>query len=174
MADTVSAGAAGALHALGPHHLPAFIPGADGSDWLMTVVLWFLIVMAVVGGTLYLSLHSLPERLAHGKDAAHFELVAVLGLLALFTHNNIFWVAALILAFLRLPDFETPLVSIASSLKRLGSTAAVEPEQGETEQGETGFAAPGQDAPVNMASAETQALPGDTGGGKRHHAEEGS
>ena len=43
----------------------------------------------------------------------------VLALLALFTHNNVFWVAALILALLKLPDFLTPINSIAESLKKL-------------------------------------------------------
>lgn len=43
----------------------------------------------------------------------------VLALLALFTHNNIFWVAALILALLKLPDFLTPINSISESLKKL-------------------------------------------------------
>lgn len=43
----------------------------------------------------------------------------VLALLALFTHNNIFWVAALILALLKLPDFLTPINSMSESLKKL-------------------------------------------------------
>jgi len=40
-------------------------------------------------------------------------------LLALFTHNNVFWVAALILALLKFPDFLTPINSISDSLKKL-------------------------------------------------------
>jgi hypothetical protein len=43
----------------------------------------------------------------------------VLALLALFTHNNIFWVAALLLALVRLPDIATPLVAMADSLAKL-------------------------------------------------------
>ncbi len=43
----------------------------------------------------------------------------VLALLALFTHNNVFWVAALILALLKLPDFLTPINSLSESLKKL-------------------------------------------------------
>jgi len=106
-------------HELAPHHLPPFLPSADGSDWLMTVMVFTLIVGAVVAGVLYLHLHSIPERLAHKHGRMHFELVAVLGLLALLTHNNIFWVAALILAFVQFPDFRTPIESIANSLRRL-------------------------------------------------------
>ncbi|MHA7773607.1 hypothetical protein [Roseibium sp. M-1] len=118
-------------HQLAPHHLPPFLPSADGSDWLMTVMIGVLIVGAVLAGVFYLHLHSIPERLAHKHGRVHFELVAVLGLLALLTHNNIFWVAALILAFIQFPDFRTPIESIAHSLNRLsgkGDSSSGAPE----------------------------------------------
>lgn len=107
------------MHELAPHHLPFFIPKADGSDQMMLTVLIALIVIILLLGTFYLYLHSLPERLAHKHGRIQFELVAVLGLLALFTHNQIFWVAALVLAFVQLPDFTTPLDTIASSASRI-------------------------------------------------------
>ncbi|TYC67140.1 hypothetical protein FMN63_13635 [Stappia sp. BW2] len=112
-------------HELAPHHLPPFIPAADGSDWLFTVMLVVLIIGAILVGVFYLHLHSIPERLAHKHGRMQFELVAVLGLLALFTHNNIFWVAALLLAFIQLPDFWTPLESMAHSLSRLAGTGGI-------------------------------------------------
>jgi hypothetical protein len=41
-------------------------------------------------------------------------------LLALFTHNHAFWIAGLLLALVPpLPDFLTPLTSIARSLHRM-------------------------------------------------------
>ena len=43
----------------------------------------------------------------------------VLALLALFTHNNVFWIAALILALLKLPDVLTAINIISESLKKL-------------------------------------------------------
>ena len=70
-------------------------------------------------GVLYLKLHAIPEQLAHKHGNTQSQLIMVLALLALFTHNNIFWVAALILALLKLPDFLTPLNSISESLKKL-------------------------------------------------------
>ncbi|WP_040438682.1 hypothetical protein [Roseibium aggregatum] len=112
-------------HELAPHHLPPFIPGADGSDWLFSVMLVVLIIGAILAGVFYLHLHSIPERLAHKHGRMQFELVAILGLLALFTHNNIFWVAALLLAFIQLPDFWTPLESMAHSLSRLAGTGGI-------------------------------------------------
>lgn len=107
------------MHELAPHHLPFFIPKADGSDQMMVTVLIFLVVIVLLLGTFYLYLHSLPERLAHKHGRIQFELVAVLGLLALFTHNQIFWVAALVLAFIQLPDFVSPLETIANSANRI-------------------------------------------------------
>ncbi|MET1414675.1 hypothetical protein ABVF61_20555 [Roseibium sp. HPY-6] len=127
------------MHELAPHHLPFFIPKADGSDQMMVTVLIALIVIILLLGTFYLYLHSLPERLAHKHGRIQFELVAVLGLLALFTHNQIFWVAALVLAFIQLPDFMTPLETIASSASKAarkyagrddaGATANSEPDE---------------------------------------------
>ncbi|NKI61835.1 hypothetical protein HCG46_26405 [Labrenzia sp. PO1] len=116
------------MHELAPHHLPPFIPAADGGDWLFTVMLVVLIFGGILVGVFYLHLHSIPERLAHKHGRMQFELVAVLGLLALFTHNNIFWVAALLLAFIQLPDFWTPLESMAHSLSRLAGTGGVSSE----------------------------------------------
>lgn len=112
-------------HELAPEHLPAFIPSMEGSDPLMMIMLAVLIIGVVLLGTFYLHLHSLPERLAHKHGRMHFELVAVLGLLALFTHNNIFWVAALLLAFVQVPDFVSPLGSIANSLSRMANRSDV-------------------------------------------------
>ncbi|WP_298816042.1 hypothetical protein [uncultured Roseibium sp.] len=127
-------------HELAPHHLPFFIPAADGSDQMMTSVLIGLIVIVVLLGTFYLYLHSLPERLAHKHGRIQFELVAVLGLLALFTHNQIFWVAALVLAFVQMPDFMTPLESIANSMSKLAKRSgneSCEPAQENPEPFET-------------------------------------
>jgi hypothetical protein len=48
------------IHPSAPHDLPGFIT----------------------------ALHSLPEQMAHKSQKLQFEIVAVLGLLALFTHNR--------------------------------------------------------------------------------------
>jgi hypothetical protein len=107
------------MHPAAPHHLPFFIPGADGSDTLMVVMGLFLVGTILWVGTLYWKLHSLPERMAHKSQKLQFEIVAVLGLIALFTHMHIFWIAGLLLAMIDLPDFSTPLRSIAGSVERI-------------------------------------------------------
>ncbi|MCA6117414.1 hypothetical protein J6524_21460 [Bradyrhizobium sp. WSM 1738] len=120
------------MHPAAPHHLPFFIPGADGSDTLMVVMGIFLVATVLWVGTLYWKLHSLPERMAHRTHKLQFEIVAVLGLISLFTHMHIFWIAGLLLAMIDLPDFGTPLRSIAGSVERIADAAPgapdVEPE----------------------------------------------
>ena len=45
--------------------------------------------------------------------------LGLLGLLALFTHNHLFWVIGLVLAMIDLPDFGTPLRRIAGSVEKI-------------------------------------------------------
>jgi hypothetical protein len=107
------------LHPLAPHHLPGFITAPGETDVWMVVMGVFLIVAVLAVGNFYLQLHSLPERMAHKSQKLQFEIVAVLGLLALFTHVHLFWIAALLLAMIDLPDFGTPLRSIAGSVEKI-------------------------------------------------------
>src|SRR6059058_2152869 len=107
------------LHPLAPHHLPSFITAPGETDVLMVVMGVFLIIAILAVGNFYLKLHTLPERMAHKSQKLQFEVVAVLGLLALFTHVHMFWIAGLLLALIDLPDFGTPLRSIASSVERI-------------------------------------------------------
>src|SRR5882757_4835647 len=86
------------LHPAAPDHLPSS-------------------VLAV--GNFYLHLHTMPERMAHMSQKLQFEVVAVLGLLALFTHNHLFWVIRLLLAMVDLPDFGAPLRRIAGSVEKI-------------------------------------------------------
>ena len=106
-------------HPLAPHHLPKFIGGPDGSDPLFTAVLVLLLIILMVVGNMYFKLHAVPERMAHKHNNTQLQFITVLAILALFTHNNIFWVGALLLSVVRLPDFSTPINSIAKSLIRL-------------------------------------------------------
>jgi len=108
-------------HPLAPHHLPKFIGGPDGSDPLFTAVLVLLLIILMVVGNMYFKLHAIPERMAHKHNNTQLQFITVLAILALFTHNNVFWVAALLLAVIRLPDFSTPINSIAKSLARLAN-----------------------------------------------------
>ena len=104
-------------HPAAPHHLPWFITAPGETDFLFAITTVVVIGTVLGLGILFFRLHSLPERLGHKKF--QFEIVAVLGLLSLFTHVHAFWVAGLLLALIDLPDFQTPLRRIATSLEKL-------------------------------------------------------
>ena len=101
------------------HYLPSFITAPGQTDVLLVDIGIFLLVVAFLLGIAFLWLHSLPERIAHNGQKLQFEVVAILCLLALFTHNNLLWGAALLLAFIDLPDLATPLGRISNALERM-------------------------------------------------------
>lgn len=107
------------MNPVAPAHLPVFITTPGQSDWLLTAMLVFLLVTVLSVGILYFKLHALPEHMAHQTNRVQLELVAVLGLISLFTHNHLFWIAGLLLAMVELPDFSTPFNSIALSLEKI-------------------------------------------------------
>jgi len=82
------------------------------------------------------------------------EIVAVLALISLFTHNHIYWIIGLLLAFIRIPDFSTPLYSIARSMARLASRdpAEIDSAGAPVAHSQTAHAPPAP-APVNDAPA---------------------
>jgi len=70
-----------------------------------------------------------------------------LGLLALFTHIHLFWIVGLLLAMVDLPDFGTPLRSIAGSVEKI---AGVPP-------GDEAAEIAGEGAPYAVAAEEPDA-----------------
>jgi hypothetical protein len=111
------------LHPLAPHDFPFYVVKPGETDVLMIATGIFLLLALLGVGNIYLRLHSLPERMAHKSQKLQFEIVAVLGLISLFTHMHIFWIAGLLLALVDLPDFSTPLSSIAGSVEKIADTA---------------------------------------------------
>ena len=137
-----------------PHYLPVFITAPGESDVFLNGAAIFLVVMVFVLGSVYFRLHALPEHMAH-KNASklQFEVVAVLALLGLFTHNTTFWFAALILALVPIPDFHGPLATMADSLakiagnRRMGPPAAPSQTENAVESlADEGAAPPHQEA----------------------------
>ena len=119
------------IHPAASHHLPPFIIGPGETDILMLVVAVVLILAVLLVGVLYFRLHALPEHIAHRSHKLQLEIVAVLGLLALFTHEHLFWIAGLLLALIDFPDFGGLLGRIARSLERMaGIKTDEEPVQG--------------------------------------------
>lgn len=146
------------LHPVAPHHMPWFISGPHQGDALY-VITTVAVIAAIVGlGILFFTLHSLPERLGHKK--LQFEIVAVLGLLSLFTHVHAFWVAGLLLALVDLPDFVSPWKRIARALEK---HVGIEPPPEDTADGtsttDKGTPAPGpHSSSAPKASGPTMAV----------------
>ena len=110
-------------------HLPFFITAPGDTDVLYNITLVIVIGGIVLTGVVFLTIHSLPERMAHKSKKIQLDLIAVLCLLALLLHQHIFWFAALILAFIDIPDFLTPVTRIATSVETMAGqeTAAAPP-----------------------------------------------
>jgi hypothetical protein len=111
------------LHPAASQHLPAFITAPGETDVLMIVLSIILVLTVLMFGGLFFRLHTMPERMAHRGHKIQFEIVAVLGLLALFTHIHLFWVAGLLLALIDIPDFGGSLSRIAGSTEKLAGIA---------------------------------------------------
>jgi hypothetical protein len=114
-------------HTAATQHLPLFVTAPGETDVLMVVTAAILILSVFGFGIFFLRLHTLPERVAHRGHKIQFEIVAIMGLLALFTHMHIFWVAGLLLAFIDIPDFGGFLGRIAGSVEKI---AGVKPGAG--------------------------------------------
>ena len=132
----------GTEHSDAPHSLPPYITGPGQTDILFIFVIVLALLIVLIAGNFYFKLHALPEHMAHGRRSTQFQLVGILALLALFTHQNLYWVAALVLAAVRLPDYLTPLESIAESLRMQRPTQSEEATQ------VTGIAAATRDNPT--------------------------
>jgi hypothetical protein len=141
------------LHPAATHHLPSFVTAPGNTDVLMVITAVILLAAVVGFGVLFLTLHTLPERMAHKSHKLQFEIVAVLGLLALFTHMHVFWVAGLLLALIDIPDFGGWFRSIAGSVEKIADNS---PRGDPPEKFRTAAHMP-QDGVVSIKRAETSA-----------------
>jgi len=130
LAPTKEGCMADSLHPAASHHLPLFITAPGETDVLMVVMGVILVLAVLMFGILFFRLHSLPERMAHKSHKIQMEIVAVLCLISLFTHMHIFWIAALLLAIIDIPDFGTALRRIAGSAEKI---AGIRPGEGADE-----------------------------------------
>jgi hypothetical protein len=137
------------LHPAASHHLPWFITAPGETDVLMIVLSVILVLTVLLFGSLFFRLHTMPERMAHRGHKIQFEIVAVLGLLALFTHIHLFWVAGLLLALIDIPDFAGSLSRIAGSTEKL---AGIGPGEGAVD-------VPPETVPIIERDAAVPAIP---------------
>ena len=99
------------------NNLPFYITGPGESDILFAAVTISLIAIVVGFGALYFTIQAIPDRIVKGASKSQMQLVGLLGLISLFTMNNLYWIAAILLAAIRIPNFMVPLTDIARSLR---------------------------------------------------------
>lgn len=116
-----------AIHPAASHHLPFFITAPGQTDVLLNAMIGILVLFVFLLGVLYLRLHHLPDHIAHKGQKVQYELVAVLALISMFTHNHLYWILGLLLALVTIPDFSTPLNRMADSLVTMASRKARAP-----------------------------------------------
>jgi hypothetical protein len=107
------------LHPAATEHLPSFITPPGETDILMVVTALILAASIMGFGLIFFRLHSLPERMAHGAHPLQLEIVAVLCLIALLTHIHAFWIAALLIALIEVPDFGGWAERIAGGVEKI-------------------------------------------------------
>jgi hypothetical protein len=109
------------------------------------VVMAVILLVSVLGfGILFLTLHTLPERIAHKSHKLQFEIVAVLGLIRAFHPHAHFLGAGLLLALIDFPDFGGWLGRIAGSVEKIADNQSKDvTPPAETADAGRGNAAPG-------------------------------
>ena len=127
--------------------VPFFITAPGDTDVLFNVTLVFLVTCIILTGVIFLTIHSLPERMAHKSQKILLDLIALLCLLALLTHEHLFWFAAIVLAFIDIPDFLTPVNRIASSVESMAGQEAGDRPADVSIPGSTGIANADQSHP---------------------------
>ena len=100
-------------------YLPFFVTAPGDTDVLSNIMVGFVLVSVVLLGIAFLTIHSLPERMAHKSKKVQLDIVAVLCLLALFTNEHIFWISALLLAFIDIPDLATPFRQMVAAVQAI-------------------------------------------------------
>ena len=98
-------------------HLPFYITAPGETDVLFGAVAVTPVAILIGFGALYFTIQAIPDRIVKGTSKAQMQLVGLLGLISLFTMNNLYWVAAILIAAVRIPDFMTPLKDIARSMR---------------------------------------------------------
>jgi hypothetical protein len=110
-------------------HMPFFITAPGDTDVLFNATLALVVACIILAGVVFLTIHSLPERMAHKSKKILLDLIALLCLLALLTHEHLFWFIAIVLAFIDIPDFLTPVNRIAKSVETMaGQEVGDKPE----------------------------------------------
>ena len=78
--------------------LPFWVTAPGDTDGFLIVVGLFLVAVLLGFGALYFTIQAIPDKMAAGAHKVQMQLVGILGLISLFTMNNAFWIAAILVA----------------------------------------------------------------------------
>lgn len=117
------------LHPAATHHLPGFITAPGETDWLMVVAALVLLGGTIAFGVIYLILITMPARWLHPSRKLQYQIVTVLGLLALLSQMHFFWVAGLLLALVDFPDLGGWLDRITGLVERIADKSSRGPRR---------------------------------------------
>jgi hypothetical protein len=106
-------------HPAFPAHLPWFITEPGQTDTLMVLTGAFLLLFFLTMGVLMFRLLYLPTKIVPQEQKAKYEVVATLCVLAMFAPGNLFWIAAVFVAMVDIPDFTPLLQQIAQAMQRI-------------------------------------------------------
>ncbi|MEP1931357.1 MAG: hypothetical protein ABJN75_22700 [Hoeflea sp.] len=84
--------------------LQFWVTAPGKTDLLLVGVGGFLLFALMAFGALYLTIQAIPEKMAAGTHKVQMQLVGILGLISLFTLNNAFWIAAILIAVVPLHE----------------------------------------------------------------------
>ena len=107
------------------HHLPFFITAPGDTDVLFNITVVFVVASIVMTGVIFLTIHSLPERMAHKSKKVQLDIVALLCLLALLYARASLLVCgdpAGLHRHSRLPDAVQAHRNFSGNHRRAGST----------------------------------------------------
>lgn len=133
-------------------HLPFFITAPGDTDVLFNVTLVFVVACIILTGVIFLTIHSLPERMAHKSKKILLDLIALLCLLALLTHEHLFWFIAIVLAFIDIPDFLTPVNRIARSVESMAGQESVDKPDDHSDPASPGTTTVDRPRPIKEAA----------------------
>jgi hypothetical protein len=131
--------------------MPFFITAPGEPDVLFNVTLVFVVGCIILTGVVFLTIHSLPDRMAHKSKKVLLDLIALLCLLALLTHEHLFWFIAIVLAFIDIPDFLTPVNRIAKSVETMAGEEVGEESDDRSASASPEAATAGQPRPQKEA-----------------------
>lgn len=78
--------------------LPFWVTPPGETDGFLVAVGCLLVLILLGFGALYFTIQAIPDRMAAGTHKVQMQIVGVLGLISLFTLNNAFWIAAILIA----------------------------------------------------------------------------